>query len=216
MTAGVATCRTPADRRDGWPEVQNQDMTNKTGNVFGLIERESGTGHFTGKIVGFPHVEFTASSLAEVETKLRTAVQGYLASNVLVLETQFAALVQLSDSAGCAESAHTLESGSRSRLDDPSPASSEDEARQIADLDARLVPMLRAFRPDLHGEEYVHAASSITGKIETFGPVGPPYKVGRPLRQLDNGDWLFEVTMIETGEREEYRLGRIVDDPDVG
>lgn len=216
MTAVVATCQTPADRRDGCPEVQNRDMTNNTENVFGLIERESGTGRFIGKIVGFPHVEFTAGSLAEVETKLRTAAQGYLASNVLVLETQFAALVQLSDSAGSAESAHTLQSVSRSRLDDPSPASSEDEARQIADLDARLAPMLRAFRPDLRGEEYVHVTSLITGKIETFGPVGPPYKVGRPLRQLGNGDWLFEVTMIETGEREEYRLGRIVDDPDVG
>jgi hypothetical protein len=52
------------------------------------------------------------------------------------------------------------------------------------------------------------------GRIKTFGPVGPPYEVGEPLRRLDDGDWLVRVTIVQTGELAEYRLSRIVDDPD--
>lgn len=191
-------------------------MINTTADVFGLVEREASTGRFVEKIVGFTHIKFTGDNLADVEAKLRDAALGYLASKVLVLETEFVAVVHLNAVAGSTESTQLLQSGSRSRPDDSPPSTSEDETKQTADLDARLAPLLRAFRPDLHGDEYVHVPLPITGKIKTFDPVGPPYKVGRPLRELDNGDWLFEVTMIETGERAEYRLGRIVDDPDAG
>ena len=52
------------------------------------------------------------------------------------------------------------------------------------------------------------------GKIKSFGPLGPKYKVGQALRQLDNGDWMIEVTMIETGEKTEYRWTRLKDDPE--
>jgi hypothetical protein len=52
------------------------------------------------------------------------------------------------------------------------------------------------------------------GKIKSFGPFGPKYEVGRPLRQLDDGDWMIEVTMVETGEKAEYRLTRLTDDPE--
>lgn len=52
------------------------------------------------------------------------------------------------------------------------------------------------------------------GKIKSFGPVGPKYEVGRAIRQLDDGDWLIEVTMVETGEKAEYRLTRLHDDPE--
>jgi hypothetical protein len=52
------------------------------------------------------------------------------------------------------------------------------------------------------------------GKIKTFGPFGPKYEVGRPLRQLDSGDWLVEVTMVETGEKAEYSLNHLADDPE--
>lgn len=114
-------------------------MTGDSGNVFGLIERESETGRFIGKIVGFPHIEFTAGRPEEVEAKLRDAALGYLASKVLVLETQFVALVQLNALAGDAESTQVLPSGNQSPLDDLSPADAEDDAKQAADLDARLV-----------------------------------------------------------------------------
>ena len=35
------------------------------------------------------------------------------------------------------------------------------------------------------------------GKIKSFGPFGPKYEVGQALRQLDDGDWMIEVTMVE-------------------
>lgn len=52
------------------------------------------------------------------------------------------------------------------------------------------------------------------GKIKSFGLFGPKYEVGQALRQLDDGDWMIEVTMIETGEKAEYRLTRLIDDPE--
>ena len=52
------------------------------------------------------------------------------------------------------------------------------------------------------------------GKIKSFGAFGPKYEVGRPLRQLDDGDWLVEVKMVETGEKAEYRMTHLFDDPE--
>ncbi len=52
------------------------------------------------------------------------------------------------------------------------------------------------------------------GKIKSFGASGSKYKVIRPIRQLDDGDWLIEIERIETGEKAEYRLTHILDDPE--
>jgi hypothetical protein len=52
------------------------------------------------------------------------------------------------------------------------------------------------------------------GKIKSFGPFGPKYEVGHALRQLDDGDWMVEVTMVETGETAEYSLRHLIDDPE--
>jgi hypothetical protein len=52
------------------------------------------------------------------------------------------------------------------------------------------------------------------GKIKSFGPSGPKYEVGEPLRQLDDGDWMVRVTLVESGELAEYRLTRLTDDPE--
>jgi hypothetical protein len=52
------------------------------------------------------------------------------------------------------------------------------------------------------------------GKIKSFGPFGPKYEVDQALRQLDDGDWMIEVTMVETGEKAEYRWPRLSDDPE--
>jgi hypothetical protein len=49
--------------------------------------------------------------------------------------------------------------------------------------------------------------ASLLGSIKTFGLVGPPYKVNKPLRQLEDGDWLVQVTLVQTGEPAEYRFG---------
>lgn len=51
------------------------------------------------------------------------------------------------------------------------------------------------------------------GAIKTFGPGGEQYEVGKPIRPLDDGDWLIEIKMIKTGEIGEYRWTNIVDDP---
>lgn len=52
------------------------------------------------------------------------------------------------------------------------------------------------------------------GKIKSFGPFGPKYEVGQALRQLDDGDWMIEVTIVETGEKAEYRWTHLSDDPE--
>lgn len=52
------------------------------------------------------------------------------------------------------------------------------------------------------------------GRIKSFGSFGPKYEVGAPLRQLGDGDWMIEITMVETGEKTEYRRSRLIDDPD--
>lgn len=44
------------------------------------------------------------------------------------------------------------------------------------------------------------------GKVKTFGPSRPKYEVGQPVRQLEDGDWMVEVTLVETGEKAECRL----------
>jgi len=52
------------------------------------------------------------------------------------------------------------------------------------------------------------------GKIKRFGEFGPPYQVGRAVRGLPDGDWLVEITLIQTGETTDYRLSRLLDDPE--
>jgi len=52
------------------------------------------------------------------------------------------------------------------------------------------------------------------GKIKSFGPFGPKYEVGQAIHQLDDGDWMIEVTMVETGEKIEYRLTHLSEDPE--
>jgi hypothetical protein len=51
------------------------------------------------------------------------------------------------------------------------------------------------------------------GKIKTLG-IGPKYQVGHPIHPLGGGDWLVSILLIETGERTEYRLAQILDDPE--
>ena len=50
------------------------------------------------------------------------------------------------------------------------------------------------------------------GKIKSFGPLGPQYEVGPALRQLDDGDWMVEVKMVQSGEKAEYRLTHLTKD----
>lgn len=52
------------------------------------------------------------------------------------------------------------------------------------------------------------------GVIKSFGSFGPKYQVGKPIRQLDDGEWMVEVTMVESGEKSEYRLSHLTNDPE--
>ncbi|MFG6431800.1 DUF5397 family protein [Roseateles sp. LYH14W] len=52
------------------------------------------------------------------------------------------------------------------------------------------------------------------GQFKTFGRYGPAYEIIKPLRQLEDGDWMVDIVMVETGEHAEYRLTSINDDPD--
>ncbi|SNS48396.1 hypothetical protein SAMN05421770_1011170 [Granulicella rosea] len=52
------------------------------------------------------------------------------------------------------------------------------------------------------------------GTIKSFGAFGPKYEVGSAVRRLEDGDWLVEVKIVETGELAEYRLSRLTDDPE--
>lgn len=52
------------------------------------------------------------------------------------------------------------------------------------------------------------------GRIKSFGPLGAKYQVGHATRQLPSGDWMVEVTMIETGEKTEYLLTHLINDPE--
>lgn len=57
------------------------------------------------------------------------------------------------------------------------------------------------------------APSVPIGMIKCFGAFGPKYQVGQPLRRLDDGDWIVEVVLVETGEKTEYRLAHVNNDP---
>lgn len=60
----------------------------------------------------------------------------------------------------------------------------------------------------------IDAPSVPVGRIKSFGPFGPKYEVGKALRLLDDGDWMVEITMVETGEKAEYRWSHMTDDPE--
>jgi len=51
------------------------------------------------------------------------------------------------------------------------------------------------------------------GTINSFGPFGPKYEVGPALRQLENRDWMIQITLVETGEKTEYLLSHLNNDP---
>ena len=60
-----------------------------------------------------------------------------------------------------------------------------------------------------------HDVPKITiGQIKTFGDLGPKYEVRRLLSPLENGDWLVEVLLIETGETTEYYYNQMINDPE--
>lgn len=185
--------------------------------IYGVIEQDD-AGTYIGKLVGFPHIEFHGASAVEAEGELRRTALDYKASGVLVLESHFVKLVQIDGSAtgdGSAPTPATETQGVRHADNRAEPGDGSIAGGQAPnDLDARLQPLLDAFRPQDHGGEFPSGEPGSLARYKRFGADGPPYEVGRPLRKLGDGDWLVEVTMVETGEKTACRLSRIAEDPD--
>ena len=84
-------------------------------------------------------------------------------------------------------------------------------------------PSLRSARPAISRrvravETIVSSVKSVVpsvpvGVIKRFGNLGPAYEVGAVTRCLDDGDWMVSVTLVESQERVEYRVERMLADP---
>lgn len=191
-------------------------MDAEPGTIYGVIEQDA-AGTYIGKLVGFPHIEFHGGTAAEAEGELRRTALDYKASGVLVLESRFVKLVLIDGSAtgdGLAPPPGTGTRGVRHADNRAEPGGESLAGQASDDLDARLQPLLDALRPQDHGGEFPSREPGSLARYKRFGADGPPYEVGRPLRKFGEGDWLVEVTMVETGEKTACRLSRIAEDPD--
>ena len=54
---------------------------------------------------------------------------------------------------------------------------------------------------------------SLVGTYRRFGIVGPVYEIIEVLNELDDGDVLMKIRVLESGEETEYRYSKILDDP---
>ncbi len=57
------------------------------------------------------------------------------------------------------------------------------------------------------------APERFLGTWRRFGPVGPVYEIIGRNRELENGDWMMRIRVLETGEEADYKLTDILDDP---
>lgn len=53
----------------------------------------------------------------------------------------------------------------------------------------------------------------VIGSFHQFGHFGIPYQVLRPTKQTEKG-WLVEIEIPESGERLEYSLDAVLNDPE--
>ncbi|MGL5954482.1 MAG: DUF5397 family protein [Providencia rustigianii] len=53
-----------------------------------------------------------------------------------------------------------------------------------------------------------------TGAIKTFGNYGVLYQVGEKDSDLPDGDILVNITLLESGEKEKYKLSQLIEDPE--
>ena len=51
-----------------------------------------------------------------------------------------------------------------------------------------------------------------TGCIKQFGQFGVPYVVGEVAEFLPDGDVLVNITLLQSGEKDIYRLSHLLDD----
>ena len=53
-----------------------------------------------------------------------------------------------------------------------------------------------------------------TGCIKQFGQFGVPYVVGEGAEFLPDGDVLVNITLLQSGEKDIYRLSHLLEDPE--
>ena len=53
-----------------------------------------------------------------------------------------------------------------------------------------------------------------TGCIKQFGQFGVPYVVGQVAEFLPDGDVLVNITLLQSGEKDIYRLSHLLEDPE--
>jgi hypothetical protein len=51
-------------------------------------------------------------------------------------------------------------------------------------------------------------------KFRRFGPVGPVYEIVGIVRELEDGDKMLKIRVVESGEEAEYRLSDASGDPE--
>lgn len=59
-----------------------------------------------------------------------------------------------------------------------------------------------------------HTTVHPSGQTQEPGTVGPGCEVGKALRRLEDGDWMVEITLVESGEIPECCLTQLTDDPE--
>lgn len=64
------------------------------------------------------------------------------------------------------------------------------------------------------GAKTMNTVQIPTGTIKTFGLLGIPYEVGEPAQELPDGDILVNIILVQTGEKELYKLSKLLQDPD--
>lgn len=86
-------------------------------------------------------------------------------------------------------------------------------AAQSPESQAIIKAMADKMRLEI-GVKTMNTVQIPTGTIKTFGQLGIPYEVGEPAQELPDGDILVNIILVQTGEKELYKLSKLLQDPD--
>ncbi|ENU1324622.1 MULTISPECIES: DUF5397 family protein [Enterobacteriaceae] len=86
-------------------------------------------------------------------------------------------------------------------------------AAQSPESQAIIKAMADKMRLEI-GVKTMNTVQIPTGTIKTFGLLGIPYEVGEPAQELPDGDILVNIILVQTGEKELYKLSKLLQDPD--
>ena len=86
-------------------------------------------------------------------------------------------------------------------------------AAQSPESQAIIKAMADKMRLEI-GVKTMNTVQIPTGTIKTFGLLVIPYEVGEPAQELPDGDILVNIILVQTGEKELYKLSKLLQDPD--